>query len=80
MNAFDNLKLKVMPSDADKDTTVLLNEIIAGVPANLTAVQAKLAELKNSRIIKTGDPDELQVGGFDTTKGGIRPKHAPLVP
>jgi hypothetical protein len=67
-------------TDADKDTTVLLNEIIAGVPGNFTAVQAKLSELKDNRIIKAGDPDELQVGGLDTTKGAIRPKHQPLVP
>lgn len=67
-------------TDAQKDTTVLLDEIIAGVPGNLTAVQAKLSELKDHRIIKEGDDDDIVNGGVNTTRGGIRPKHQPLIP
>lgn len=65
--------------DSDKDTMVLLGEIKTGVPGNLTAIHAKLDEL-NSREIKTDDPDDVQIGGLNSTRGAIRPKHAPLVP
>lgn len=64
-------------TDADKDTVVLLNEIKTHI-INPTYL-AKVNELL-SREIENGDPDELEVGGLETTKGGIRPKHQPLVP
>jgi len=63
--------------DKDKLTAVLLGEIKAGVPSNLTAVHAKLDELINFRIINDGDSDEIEQGGVELTKGGIRPEHAP---
>lgn len=66
--------------DSDKDTMVLLAEIKTGVPGNLTAIHAKLDELINSREIKNGDPDDVQIGGLNSTRGAVRPKHQPLVP
>lgn len=81
MNAFDNIKSKAMPQqDADKTTMTLLSEIKTGVPGNLTAIHAKLDELINSREIKANDPDDVQIGGENSTRGGIRPNHVPLVP
>lgn len=66
--------------DADKDTDVLIGEIKAGVPSNLTVVHHKLDELIDNRIIKENDDDDIVQGGVNTTRGGIRPKHQPLVP
>jgi len=78
MNAFDNHKKKIMPqTDADKDTEVLLNEIKDFI-VNPTYL-AKVNELL-FRIIKNGDPDDLEVGNLKTTEGAVRPKHSPLVP
>lgn len=64
-------------TDADKSTMVLLNEIKTHIinPTYLAKVNELLA-----REIKNDDPDELEVGGLETTKGGIRPNHVPLVP
>lgn len=67
-------------SDQDKTTMVLLGEIKTGVPGNLTAIHAKLDELINNREIKANDPDDVQIGGENSTRGGVRPLHAPLVP
>ena len=82
MNAFDNnIKPTKMPQqDADKDTMVLIGEIKTGVPGNFTAVHAKLDEIINNREIKNDDPDDVQIGGLNSTRGGVRPKHQPLVP
>lgn len=65
--------------DQDKDTTVLLAEIKAGVPGNFTAIHGKLDELIDHRIIAQGEADDIQVGGQNTTRNGIRPKRHPLV-
>ena len=82
MNAFDNnLKIHKMPQqDSDKDTMVLIGEIKSGVPGNFTAVHAKLDELINFREIKNGDADDVQIGGLNSTRGAVRPRHTPLVP
>ena len=79
MTAFNNIKPNTMPqSDADKDTDVLIGEIQAGVPGNFTAVQAKISELIG-RIVKNGDSDDIVVSGTAVDRGGIRPKHTPLI-
>ena len=64
-------------TDQDKDSIVLLNEIKTFIvnPTYLAKVNELLA-----REIKNGDPDDLEVGNLKTTEGGVRPKHAPLVP
>jgi hypothetical protein len=66
-----------MPS-VENQTTKQLLQAIGAAPLNGTQ-QAALTELL-FREIKNGDPDELEVGGLETTKGGVRPHHAPLVP
>lgn len=77
--AFDeSLKHKPMPNIADKTTEELLAQI-GGAPLNGNQ-QAALNEILTYRIIKDGDADDLEVGGLETTKGGVRPKRAPLVP
>lgn len=81
MNAFDNIKPTNMPlQDADKDTDILLGEIKSGVPGNLTAIHAKLDELIDNRIVMRGDVDDIVIGDAEVNRGGIRPKHAPIVP
>lgn len=67
-----------MPDVTTKTTVELLDQI-GSAPLNSTQ-QAAFNELKNSRVIKEGDDDDIVNGGVETTRGGIRPKHAPLVP
>jgi len=67
-----------MPNIADKTTEELL-AMIGGAPLNGNQ-QAALSEILTYRVIKNGDADDLQVGGELTTRGGIRPHRAPLVP
>lgn len=78
MNAFNDHKKPNMPNITDKTTEELL-AMIGGAPLNGNQ-QAALNEILSHRIIKSGDADDLQVGGFDTTRGGVRPKTTPLVP
>lgn len=64
-------------TDADKDSVVLLNEIKTFIvnPTYLAKVNELLA-----REIQANDSDDIDVGGAHVTRGGIRPKHAPIVP
>jgi hypothetical protein len=66
-----------MPNIADKTTQELLTQIGAA-PLNASQ-QAALNEIVNNRIIKVGDSDDFVVGGVEATRGGVRPKHAPLI-
>ena len=64
-------------TNADKDTSILLAEILDGF-ANQT-IKDKVIELQY-RIIKEDDSDSIVQGGTEITKGGVRPKHIPIVP
>lgn len=78
MNAFDNHKKKHMPqTDQDKDSLTLLTELKNFI-INPTYL-AKVNELLG-REIKNGDADDVIVSGTPIDRGGIRPKHAPIVP
>lgn len=67
-----------MPDTTTKLTTELMDQIGAGVLNS--SQQAAFNEMKNNRIIKEGDADDIVNGGVTTTRGGIRPHHTPLVP
>ena len=67
-----------MPDVTTLDTTQLLAQIGSGILNGNQ--QAALNEMLNHRIIVKDDPDDVQIGGENSTRGGVRPKHQPLVP
>lgn len=67
-----------MPDITTFTTEQLLSQISAS-PLN-GSQQAAMNELVNFRIIKKDESDDIVQGGEKITRGGIRPKHAPIVP
>lgn len=65
-------------TNAEKDTKQLLGELSQSLAGNQSLLD-KITELQY-REIKSGDVDDLVQGGLAVTRGGIRPKHAPIVP
>jgi hypothetical protein len=67
-----------MPYDPQtKDTKELLDKIAEGM---LTSPQWQALNELYVREIKQGDSDDFVQNNKNITRGGIRPKHAPIVP
>ena len=64
-------------TDQEKSTVVLLQEIHAAFSS--PTIKAKIEEVQ-FREIKSGDNDDIVIGGTPMTRGGSRPNHQPLNP
>lgn len=79
MSAFDPIKKHKNKKDmpvTNLDTSELLDQISAGM---LSQPQSEALTELYARVIKENDSDDHVVSSTPAWRGGIRPKHAPLV-